>query len=196
VFDRDDAFVDARGHATVVRPGDLRIGPQVALHRTIPLAVAADVKLPLYQVDGICLGEALTDVCARPGDGQVDLTVQVLAGTSFARGAGWVEGSVGYRVRTEAFLGWEDAPASFSDGLPWTLGLGGQSGRVWGMGRLDALVNVDRSTVWSAEGLRAGPVAGVRLGKGVSVEARAAADLWVANQSRGTSVGLGVSATK
>lgn len=195
VFDRDDSFVDAAGYATVVRSGDLRLGPQVALHRKIPLAVAADVKIPMYRVDDLCSGELLTDVCARPGDGQVDVTGLVLAGSSFARGAGWVEGNVGYRLRTEAFLGWTDDTPSFSDGIPFSAGVGAQSGRLWGMARLDGLVNVDRTTEWTAEGVRVGPVACIRLGGGMSLEARLASDLWVANQSRGTSAGLGVSRT-
>ncbi len=191
IFDRQDAFVDATGYATVVSPGDLRIGPQVALSK-LPIAAGVELKVPLYGIDGICLGEELTDVCARPGDGQIDVTPQVLAGSSFANGAAWVEGSVGYRIRTEAFVGWTDGP-SFSDGIPLAAAVGVQATRVWAQLRVDALVNVDRTTEWTAEGVKVGPGAGLRLGNGLTLESRASWDLWVHNQSLGKSLGLGLS---
>lgn len=91
-FERRDPFFDGNGDTRVIRMGDLRVGPQVALHSTLPLAAAVEVKIPLYAVDKVCDEETvLRDLCARPGDGQVDVTPSVLAGGSV--GWGWIEGA-------------------------------------------------------------------------------------------------------
>lgn len=61
------------------------------------------------------------------------------------------------------------------------------------MGRVDAVVNVQEKDKWTGESVRVGPVVGLELGRGWAAEARAGADVWAEQASKGFAGGLGLS---
>lgn len=193
-FVRRDNGTRATGRATVHRFGDLRLRPQVALHPDKPVALAVEVKIPLYAVDSVCDEDpTFKELCPRPGDGQIDLMPMVLAGGSIGND-GFFEVGLGYLYRSEWFLGW-DTDFQFQDGLVVNTG-----GGVW-TGPLLSMVKVDgtfapRNDQTSQQFLRAGPAFLLDVAEGVGLEARGQMDLWAVNTARGVGFGVGLSARR
>jgi hypothetical protein len=194
-FAYDDAFGEVRGHTTVVRAGDVRLTPQVALHRTAPVAAALEIKVPAYRNDGVCRDHPYRVFCPRPGDGQVDLTPLALAGSS--REAWFGELSAGWKVRTDLVLGAEGPVAPLGDGPVWTAAGGWTPGDLVLIARFEGnhVLGDDRLT---PQVVRAGPTALYTFARkaGLAIEARFAADMWAKGASRGVGGGVGLSARR
>lgn len=191
-FERSDTFQTATGRIVSARMGDLRFRPQVALHRDLPLAVAVEVKVPLYAVDRICADEGpYRDLCPRPGDGQVDLTEWVLAGASLAALPLWGEVGLGYQHRTEWFVGW-DTDLQLADAVVWAATVGANAGALIAMVKADGAHPLRDDGV-TPGAVRLGPGVLYTVGGEVGLEARAQWDVQARAASRGMSVGAGVS---
>lgn len=176
--------------ASSTRLGDLRLTPQVALHPRLPLAVAVETKIPLYANDGVGGLAGPHELFPKPGDGQVDVTPELLAGV--ARGAWFAEGLAGYRHRTESFVHYT-TDAVFSDAVVAVVKGGFRAGPALPILSLDATRSLRRDDV-SREALT-GAISGLVdvVPDTFAIEARAAAELWARNTSRGWGLGLGVS---
>lgn len=192
-FRQESSFGDLAGHATVTRVGDVRITPQVALHPTAPVGLGVELKIPAYRNDSVCADNPYRVYCARPGEGQVDVTPYLTAGTPFAR-KGFVEGRLGWRWRTGLVVGSEPPQFALGDGPAWAATAG------WTLGPLLALAVADGVTVVGRDAttpraVRAGPAAllTVHEASGLALEARFSADVWAKATSRGYGGGLGVS---
>lgn len=190
-FEQSDSFQRATGSLSVTRPGDLRVRPQIALHRTLPLAAAVEARVPLYRIDGICEGDPLAGLCPRPGDGQVDITGWLLAGAALAGTPLWGEIGLGYVHRTAWFLGW-DTPYRFGDGAAWSAAVGAQAGPAL------LMVKGDGVQPWVADDItarfaRVGPAVLVDVHAGLALEGRLQVDLATRAISRGVGFGVGVS---
>lgn len=182
------------GTSKTTRLGDLRVGLQTAiLKKPFQLGVSFDVKVPLYGNGRVGFGLGpYRQWFPLPGDGQIDLTAMVVAGGSFPTKVPlWVEGAIGYRHRTETFIGWT-TDLTFVDGLPFYVAVGIAPGPVWVVVRADGIKNfvADDTT---REALTIGPSVGVTVWKGLALEARFAADVATRNAPRGVSFGGGVS---
>ncbi len=183
------------GTTTAVRPGDLRVSVQTSiLRKGFQLAPQIEVKVPLYSNDrvGSRLGPYRQWV-AIPGEGQIDITPMMLMGGSIPTKAVplWVEGGVGYRFRTEAFIGW-DTDLVLVDSIPFYAAFGLAPGKSWVVIRIDGNKNIKADEV-TREAVTLGPSVGVTVWKGLAIEARIAGDLVANNAPRGISAGLGVS---
>ena len=190
-FTRKDNGQTASGTATTLRMGDMVLRSQVGLAGDKPVAFALDTKIPLYRNDSIC-GEypQFIDVCARPGDNQLDFTGWLLGGASVGK-KGWVEASAGYMHRTEVYLGW-DTQAVWGDSVVVDGVLGGTYGPVL------AMVKVNGNFVVSEPGqtpqaFRAGPTVLVDIAPGLALEARAETEVWATYTSKGLGFGFGIS---
>lgn len=182
------------GKTATTRLGDLRVAVQTAiLRKPFQLGGLFEVKVPLYSNGRVGFGLGpYRQWFALPGDGQIDLTAMIVAGGSFPTKIPlWVEAGVGYRHRTEAFVGWT-TDLVFVDGLPFYAAVGLAPGPVWIVVRADGIKNfvADETT---REVLTVGPSIGVTVWKGVAIEARFAGDVLVNNAPRGLSFGAGVS---
>lgn len=212
-FRASDAINQVSGTARSIRGGDLEFMPQVALSKKHPIALGLGVKVPLYNVDGVCPDSLYKDFCGRPGDGQTDLTPWLLAGGSLFKGKAWVEGQVGYRWRTEVFRNW-DTDRAFVDSLAFGGTVGGKLGPVLLMGRLDGNRNFTgflyqkdygdplvQSAVeanrgedpFTMQSIRLGPAAMLQLDDHWALEARSAWDIWAQSTSIGVGFGFGIS---
>lgn len=193
-FVRRDNGTKAAGRATVHRMGDVRLRPQVALHPDKPIALAVEVKIPGYRVDSVCdENPTFIELCPRPGDGQIDIQPMLLGGGSVGK-KGFAELGVGYRHRTETFLGW-DTDFEFGDSVAVEAGGGAWAGKLLLMGKVDANVLFKPDNT-SAQFVRLGPSALFDVTEGLAIEARTQADVWAVNTARGLGFGLGLSARR
>ncbi len=182
------------GKSQTARLGDLRVGVQTAiLRKPFQLAGSFDVKVPLYSNDRVGFGLGpYRPFFPLPGDGQIDLTAMLIGGGSApTRVPLWVEVGVGYRHRTEAFVGW-DTDLVFVDGLPFYAAVGIAPGPLWIVVRADGIKNFVQDET-TREALTVGPSVGVTVWRGLAIEARFAADVLARNAPRGVSFGGGVS---
>lgn len=193
-FRRVSAGQAAEGSATVTRLGDLRVMPQVALHRNAPVAAAVEVKLPMYNVDSIC---ATTPewalLCPRPGDGQLDVTGWLLGGMPVGS-KGFGEAAVGYIHRSGIGVG---GPAAYdpADGVTWLMTGGLRTGRVWWMVKGDGIVTLMDDGLTGHAG-RVGPSMMWDAAERWSLEARSQVDVYARNTAQGLSFGVGVSSRR
>jgi hypothetical protein len=183
--------------ATTARLGDATFGLQAALHPRIPLSAALLVKVPLYANGGV--GDAyptFAEVFPKPGDGQVDFTAWVFAGSGLPTGlgSGFLEAGVGYRHRTELFVGWSDAPEdlTFVDGFVFTAKVGRSFGKVLPIVGVDGVLSFVPDD-WTREFVSVYGAALIDLGKGVAIEPRFAGEVLARRASQGIGGGLGVS---
>jgi hypothetical protein len=162
------------------------------LKKGFQLRPGIDLKIPLYSNDSIG-GEFDTwsQAFPMPGEGQIDVTAWLLMGSSIPKAPVFVQGGVGYRHRTEHFIGW-DTDLEFVDGLPFTATVGATFGPFLGMLQLDGIKNF-RKDETTAEHVGLGFSAFVTVWKGLAIEARVAGDVWANNTSRGVSFGTGLS---
>ena len=179
--------------ATVVRPGDLQVQVQAALSKKAPIALAVQAKVPLYQNGkiGLDYGTSYKDLFPLPGDGQVDLTGWFLAGASLKGAPLWNDFGVGYRHRTEWFIGW-DTNATVVDGIPFYDTFGASLGKWTPMLRVDGIVNLKKD-VYTRENVALGPAVMFDVHDGVALEARLSGDLWAHDASRGLGGEIGIS---
>mgnify|MGYP006936367764 FL=1 len=93
----------------------------------VPVSLTLRSKLPLYDnAELLRYGDAGQRFPAL-GDGQVDLDAVVSAGSGISLGPvrGWVMGELGYRHRTEWWMGDGSSPdRQLADGMLWTAQLG------------------------------------------------------------------------
>ena len=193
-FTDDNLFAEGeRARATSARLGDLRVSVQTSiLKKGFQLSPAIELKIPLYSNDSIGSEfDTWSQAFPMPGEGQIDVTAWLLMGSSIPKAPVFVQGGVGYRHRTEHFIGW-DTDLEFVDGLPLTATVGATFGRFLGMLQLDAIKNF-REDETTAENVSLGFSAFVTVWKGLAVEARVAGDVWANNTSRGVSFGAGLS---
>ena len=182
------------GKATGVRAGDLRVALQTSiLRKGFQLAPSVEVKIPTYSNDRVGKGLGpYREWVPIPGDGQIDITPMLLMGGSFGEKIPmWAEGGIGYRFRTEAFVGWTTDNA-FVDGVPFYAAVGVAPARSWVVLRIDGLKNIKEDDI-SREFVTLGPSVGVTIWKGLAIEARLAGDLLARNAPRGISAGIGLS---
>ncbi|MCA9672688.1 MAG: hypothetical protein KC503_44140, partial [Myxococcales bacterium] len=96
--------------------GDLLVALQYQLPKQLlkplVLAVRTDLKIPLYSNNNSDPFEH-----PRPGDAQIDVTFWLSAGASFGSLPLYAFAEVGYRVRTEAFIGDTPPDREFFDGV-------------------------------------------------------------------------------
>lgn len=196
-------FEDARlagggqARASSLRVGDGRAGAQVALTRTgLRLALSSQVKVPLYDPDTIGADyPGYEGWFPRPGDGQVDVDGLMVVGSAIPGTRAWLEGAAGWRHRTEAWVGWDPGPVSLVDGVLFRASGGVGIGRFGAQLGLDGLVN-PRTDAWTRQGISAGLSGWAQLGKGLSLEARLAVDVWADAAPRGGGGGLALSWTR
>lgn len=164
---------------------------------TMPHALRADVKLPLYDLAdprGAC-----RDLFPQPGDGQLDITLWLSLGDSFHPRPFYLYGELGHRFRTEVFIG-EATPQQYGD----TFVFFGQAGWEFTRGaflQLNlqlSLPYVDDSTTKGSVVL--GPALFVPLEAGFAVETEVQFTPWASNSAEGvaealywTSVSVGIS---
>lgn len=188
VFDEDDT-----ARATTVRFGDLRLSIQTAILREgFQLGIGAEVKVPLYSNDEVGAEFGVwKEAFPLPGDGQIDVTPLLVFGGAFPNTPVFLQGGLGYRFRTEEFVGWE-TDLEFVDSLVWNANLGVTFGPVLAMLLVDGNKNFVADVV-SREALSIGVGTFITLTKGLAFEARFAGDVWAANTTQGISFGAGLS---
>lgn len=187
-----DVLGDTRVRATTARTGDLRVAGQVALHPTAPVALSVEVKIPTYR-NGTVGGQYgdFAEIFPKPGDGQVDVTPVLFAGAAPWNGT-FGEAGLGWRFRTEAFVGW-NPDLELSDGLVFTAKGGHDFGRVIGVVGVDGTVSPAPTDV-TRQYVAVGASALVDLVPDhLALEPRAGTEVWALAASRGLSLGLGLS---
>ena len=88
-----------------VGPGDLTAGLQYtpSLALPLPAAVRLDIKVPLYDVGST--SSAFASRFPALGDGQIDMTLWLTAGGTLPIATVFAWAEIGYRFRTEKFVG-------------------------------------------------------------------------------------------
>jgi len=187
-------FGNSEGHATTTRLGDGRLAVQTSILRApAPLAIGAELKLPLYSNGDVGeeFGQEYVVHFPFPGDGQIDLTGWLLSGSSVPGAPMWFEWGIGYRHRTEEFIGW-NPDATLVDSVVYRALVGGALGPVLLMGLLDGNANLEKDR-FSREALSAGPTILWTFWRGLALEGRLAWELEARNQSKGFGFGFGLS---
>ncbi len=185
-----------RPRASTIRMADVTVSVQTALlPKGKPLATAVSVKVPGYANDGVGkdFGD-YQDYFPRIGDGQIDVTAWVLGGAS--KGKVWSDAAIGYRFRTEAFMGWENPNLNFLDTLVISDTTGYTAGKLIAMVRFE-LMKALGTDLYTREGMNIGPLVLYDLNdKGLAIEGRLAFDVWANNATRGMGGGIGLSMRK
>jgi len=105
--------------------GDAMLGLQYTptfFNIPFPAALKLEVKVPMYDINGV---EGIyAGRFPAPGDGQVDVTIWLSAGASLSSIPLFFFGEVGYRIRTEAFVGTGPFSTSFNDGITFFASVG------------------------------------------------------------------------
>ena len=188
----DDAFGGSTPfRATSTTLGDLQTAAQIALHPKIPLSFALAAKIPMYANGDV--GDrypTYATLFPKPGDGQIDLTAWLYAGAAPTAKI-FCEAGLGYRHRTETFVGWQTS-VTLVDGFPFVAKAGMKLGRFLPIVGVDGLVAV-RKDDWTRQWLTLSGNALVDIADGVAIEPRLSADLWARNASFGFGSGLGIS---
>jgi len=153
-------------------------------------AVKVDFKVPFYDVAGI-RGPLAAQFPAF-GDGQLDVTFWLSAGYALPRIPLYFVAEVGYRHRTEVFVGHGDA-RRFGDGLVWLAQVGYIIRNRVGLGLNFGGLVPFREDAWTKGYISLGTALFVRLWRGLSAEARFDPILWARNSSMGFGFGFGLS---
>ena len=181
--------------------GDVGIGLEggTALG-SVPVSLQLMAKLPAYDTGDLTQYGLVGSRFPAIGDGQVDLTALAAVGRGIKVGGftGWASSELGYRHRTEAWLGDSTKPdRQLSDGIPWSAQLGwSPTFGEWSAGwlSLDAsgiqnLVKDEVTKQWT----QVGSSAGVRVKGPMHVELGYTTMVSARNSARGSSVSAGVS---
>lgn len=160
----------------------------------LKLATRLELKIPLYDVGQRATGIAeLDNLFPALGDGQLDVTIWLVAGGSLP-GPFYAWAEVGYRFRTEAFIG--DGPGddrSFVDSVAWL----GQAG--WdfykGMILMANFIGVVavKDDIYTKSYITVGPGLYIPVYKGLALEANFDPIVYALNSAPGFSFGFGVS---
>jgi hypothetical protein len=100
--------------------GDAKVGLQYTprfFALPFPAAMKLELKVPLYNANGVGVGGRYDTYFPAPGDGQLDVTFWLSAGGSLGSFPLFFFAEVGYQLRTEAFVGAGDFDAEFGDGF-------------------------------------------------------------------------------
>ena len=166
----------------------------------VPVSLQVLAKVPLYDTGDLAQYGLLAGRFPAMGDGQVDLTTTAAVGRGLAVGEirGWVAGELGYRHRTEAWLGDSTEPErELVDGITWRTQLG-WSPRFgdWDAGwlSLDAsgIQNLEVDDV-TKQYTQAGASVGIKTVEGLAVELGFSQMLSARASSLGSSVSGGIS---
>lgn len=182
--------------------GDAQVGLALGeeLGGRLPVALLLSAKLPLYDnADLLAYGPSGSRFPAL-GDGQVDLTALVSAGSSLRLGPlpGWAALEAGYRHRSAWWMGDSSLPDRvLVDGIPWGVELGVSPRWLerelgWLQLRASGLFNLgpsDNTRAWAE--LSAG--LGLRLARGLSFEMGAGSMFWGQNTALGHRLDAGLS---
>mgnify|MGYP006928189173 CR=1 FL=1 len=191
-FYREDAFKTAEGSVTTNHFQDLRIMPQVALHKDYPIAAAVEIKQPLYSNRTICKQyNVFQEICAIPGHGQNDITPWLLIGGSAKNAPFWAEAGLGYLWRTENFRKWNPG-FELVDGLTWQTTTGANLGKSFWMIKTKGVKNFKSDKVTN-EYASISPGALFTAWDRVGIDLHVGWEFWANNQSRGVTYGAGVS---
>jgi len=172
--------------------GDAQLGVQYSppIRMASKTALRVEFKVPLYDVAGI--EGPLAPQFPAFGDGQLDVTFWLSAGYSLPRRPLYFLAEVGYRHRTEVFVGQGDT-RRFGDGLVWLSQVGYTIKKRVGVSLTFAGVVPFREDAWTKGYLTLGSGLYVLLGRGLAVEARFDPILWARNSSLGFGFGFGLS---
>lgn len=192
-----NAFSDG-ARFTQGSPGDAQLGLQWMPQFKMPvvMAVRLNVWIPMYDINTFT--DRYPDVGSRfpvHGDGQVDVTLWYSIGGTIPRTPLYTFAEVGYRFRTEAFMG-QDPGRAFLDTFVFNFQLGWTFWR-----RLIMTANV-RGTIALGEDtlsqsfITVGPGFYLPVWKGLAIELSYDATVWAKNASMGHSVALGISYNK
>ncbi len=187
-FDDGSSYLQAGGADALV---GLQYSPSEALGLPLPLAVRLEFKAPLYDV-GQHRDDPLASRYPAPGDGQLDMTLWLSAGGSLPGRPLYFFAEVGYRHRTEAYIGQGDTRA-FGDGIALAAQVGYTFRR-----RMLLAANFNGVVPFSADEvtkgyLVVGPVLAVLMPRGLAIEFTVDPIVWARNASPGVGVSLGLS---
>lgn len=186
-FDDGASFIQGGGGDAVF---GVQYTPPLAL--PIPYAVRVDVKIPLYDVD--MSGIPFATQFPALGDGQIDLSFWLSAGGSVPNLPLYAYGELGYRHRTEAFIG--DGPGDgrdYGDGVVLFL----QTGytffeRLLLTANFGGVLSLEKSELTKSY-LTLGPGLYLPLWRGLAAEAAFDPVVYANNSAPGMSFSLGVS---
>ncbi len=153
-------------------------------------AVRVEFKVPFYDVAGI-EGPLATQFPAF-GDGQLDVTFWLSAGYALRRTPLYFVAEVGYRHRTELFVGDGDT-RKFGDGFVWQAQVGYTiKKRVLVSLNFGGLLPF-KQDAWTKGYATLGPSLHIPIWKGLAAEARFDPIIWARNSSMGFGFGFGMS---
>lgn len=184
--------------------GDAQVGLVVGdTLGAVPVSLTLRGRLPLYDNDRLRAFGAEGARFPALGDGQVDLDAVAATGTGLAWGRfrGWTSAELGWRHRTEWWLGDRGDPdRALADGLIWAAQVGwapapGGQERGWLVLGADGVTSTvdDRQTRRLAQ-LSAG--LGLRLWRGLALELGAGQVVWAEAAAPGRSLQAGASWTR
>ena len=182
-----------QARATSLRLGDVRLQVQAAiLRKGFQLSGGVEIKVPLYANDGVGAKFGIWKAAfPLPGDGQLDVTPWVIMGGSIPGTPLFAQGGIGYRFRTERFIGW-DTRLRFVDGLAFNGTVGLTTGPLLTLFQWEGIKNFKEDEV-TRENLYLGGALMWTVWKGLAIETRAGGEVWADNAASGLSLGLGVS---
>ena len=154
------------------------------------LAGRLELKVPLYDVGGI--DGPLAPQFPAFGDGQLDVTFWLSGGYGFQKIPLYLFAEVGYRHRTEHYVGDGDS-RRFGDGMALAFQVGYTIRR-----RVLIAANVNATVPFTEDAVTkgfvsVGPSLFIPVYKGLGVEARFDPIVWARNSSRGYGFGVGLS---
>ena len=169
----------------------------------LPVSLQVLTKVPLYDTGDLVQYGLVAGRFPAMGDGQVDLTTTAAVGRGLKVGGfeGWAAGELGYRHRTEVWLGDSTEPdRELVDGITWHTQLGGSprfGDRDAGWLSLDAsgIQNLEVDEV-TKQYTQAGASVGIKTIEGLAVELGFSQMLSARASSLGSSVSGGVSWTR
>lgn len=156
-------------------------------------ALRADVKIPMYDV-----APRPTRSTSHPlfGDGQVDVTLWLSAGRSFALAEVplYAFAEAGHRFRTEAFVGDGVEGRSFADSLVFNGQLGATfAGVVFAANVAGVVAYRSETDRLTKSYLNVGGQIYARVYEGLALEASLDGTVWATNSAKGVSIIAGVS---
>lgn len=171
--------------------GDATIGVQWAPLSDLLLAIRADAKIPMYDVDGY--SGLYEENLPALGSGNVDSTLWVTYGGMLPDTSIYLFGEAGYRLRSELFVGGTPDPdLTFTDGFVFNLQVGGALSSHFSLAlSVSGLIPFEDDGV-SEGNINVGQSFFVPIRNGWAVVGGVEQSVWARNSSRGFGVNLGV----